>query len=71
MERVEIRSREYRGTAAEMTSANPVLLFSEKGIETDTTKWKMGDGVTHWNDLGYQGAAVTDTSEAELLGWLI
>jgi len=39
--------------AADWTSANPVLLEREMGLEMDTKKAKVGDGVTHWNDLEY------------------
>jgi hypothetical protein len=42
-----------RGTAAQWTSANPVLLSGEQGFETDTKNTKIGDGVTAWNSLGY------------------
>lgn len=49
-----------RGTAAAWTSANPVLAAGEPGIETDTKKWKVGDGSTAWNSLGYFG--LTDIS---------
>lgn len=41
------------GTAAAWTAANPVLESREPGVETDTLKLKVGDGVTAWNDLGY------------------
>jgi hypothetical protein len=44
-----------RGTAAEWTSANPVLAAGEPGFETDTLKLKIGDGTTHWTSLAYQG----------------
>lgn len=40
-------------TAANWTSANPVLMIGEAGLEIDTTKIKMGDGVTAWNSLPY------------------
>lgn len=42
-----------RGTAAEWTSANPVLASGEWGYETDTNKGKIGNGVTAWNSLSY------------------
>lgn len=42
-----------RGTAAQWTSANPVLLAGEQGLETDTRKVKIGDGTTAWNSLAY------------------
>ena len=35
-----------RGTASQWTSANPVLAAGEMGIETDTDKFKIGDGST-------------------------
>ena len=47
-----------RGTAAEWTSANPVLMQGEMGVETDTLKVKIGNGSTAWATLPYftQGA---------------
>lgn len=47
-----------RGTAAEWTSANPVLMQGEMGVETDTLKVKLGNGTTAWTSLPYftQGA---------------
>lgn len=51
------------GTSAAWTSANPTLLSGEKGIESDTLKEKVGDGVTSWNSLGYQiGKAVPENA---------
>jgi hypothetical protein len=41
------------GTASAWTSANPTLAQKEMGIETDTNKIKLGDGVTAWTGLGY------------------
>lgn len=42
-----------RDTAANWTTANPVLAEGEVGIETDTRKQKFGDGSTAWNSLSY------------------
>lgn len=42
-----------RGTAAQWTSANPVLTAGEPGFETDTNKGKIGDGTTAWTSLPY------------------
>lgn len=42
-----------RDTAANWTSANPVLAQGELGAETDTSKVKIGDGSTAWTSLGY------------------
>ena len=42
-----------RGTAAEWTASNPILLEAEIGLETDTKKLKAGDGLTVWASLPY------------------
>lgn len=42
-----------RDTASNWTTENPVLLSGEMGIESDTNKFKFGDGVKAWNDLPY------------------
>lgn len=42
-------------TAAAFTSAAPVLGLNEFGFETDTGKYKIGDGVTAWASLSYGG----------------
>jgi hypothetical protein len=44
-----------RGTAAEWTAANTTLAAAEIGVETDTDKFKIGNGSTAWNLLGYGG----------------
>ena len=47
------RMQQRRGTASQWTSANPVLNAGEMGWESDTNKFKIGDGTNHWNDLDY------------------
>jgi hypothetical protein len=42
-----------RGTAAQWATANPTLAAGETGVETDTRKFKVGDGSTAWNSLTY------------------
>lgn len=49
-----------RGTAAQWTSQNPVLLAGEWGLETDTRRMKQGDGTTAWNSLTYAFIFPTD-----------
>ena len=44
-----------RGTASEWTAANPTLAVAEFGVETDTDKFKLGDGATAWTALAYGG----------------
>lgn len=55
-----------RGTAAQWTSANPVLAAGEMGIETDTQRSKFGDGTTAWNSLSY---SVGDSSGIGTIDW--
>ena len=42
-----------RGPSTEWTSANPLLASGELGLETDTKKFKIGDGSAYWNSLPY------------------
>ena len=42
-----------RDTAANWASVNPVLAQGEMGLETDTERMKLGDGVTAYNSLNY------------------
>lgn len=44
-----------RDTAEHWAEANPVLAEGEPGIILDSAKWKIGDGVTPWNDLPIKG----------------
>lgn len=55
-----------RGTAATWTSTNPILALGEMGLETDTRKFKFGDGVTAWASLSYAGGAVDSAALAAL-----
>lgn len=45
--------QQRRDTAANWTGANPTLLTGELGYETDTGKFKIGDGSTAWTSLSY------------------
>jgi hypothetical protein len=40
-------------TAANWTAENPTLAIGEVGLETDTSKFKIGNGSTAWNSLAY------------------
>lgn len=44
-----------RGTAAQWSTANPILAQGEMGVETDTGKFKIGDGIAAWSSIGYGG----------------
>lgn len=45
-----------KGTAAEWSTANPVLAAGELGLETDTGKIKGGNGTSAWTSLPYSGS---------------
>jgi hypothetical protein len=45
-----------RGTAAQWASANPVMAAGEMGLETDTRKFKFGNGTLQWNSIAYASA---------------
>lgn len=45
--------KQRRDTASNWTSNNTVLLAGEFGYETDTKKFKIGDGTTTWQSLDY------------------
>ena len=51
-----------RDTSSNWTSSNPILLQGELGIETDTSKAKIGDGTTSWTSLGYFPVETGDIS---------
>lgn len=53
MQTANYRFQLRRGSAAEWTADNPVLLSGEPGVESDTYKLKIGNGVAAWNDLAY------------------
>lgn len=48
---VQIQMR--NGTASQWTTANPTLAVGEIGVETDTGKFKVGNGSTAWSSLTY------------------
>jgi hypothetical protein len=53
-----------RGTASQWTSANPTLASGEFGYESDTGKFKLGNGSTAWTSLSYQGAGTVTSITA-------
>jgi hypothetical protein len=54
-----IRIQLRRDTAANWTSSNPVLRAGEFGVETDTLKFKIGNGSSTWTQI-VNYANVTD-----------
>ncbi len=63
--------QQRRGTAAQWTAANPILAAGEIGFETDTNKFKMGNGSSTWTALTYfanaaELAAIIDSAPEAL-----
>ena len=52
--------RHRRDTAANWTSNNPVLEAGQIGYETDTGRFKFGNGSTAWTSLAYGVGALAD-----------
>lgn len=42
-----------RDLSGNWTSTNPILAQGEPGVELDTNRMKVGDGVTAWSELAY------------------
>ena len=55
-----------RDTASDWTSTNPTLAAGEFGWESDTNKFKIGDGATAWTSLAY--ASDGDTAGITFVG---
>jgi hypothetical protein len=54
-----------RNTAAGFTAANPVLGYGVTGLETDTGKIKVGDGVAAWAALPYSGGGPVEWANVQ------
>jgi hypothetical protein len=61
-----------RGTSTEWTTANPILAAGEFGFETNTGKFKVGNGTSNWAALKYFlnfddiKSSIVDTAPAAL-----
>ena len=56
-----------RGGAQEWANSNPILAQGELGIELDTGRFKIGDGVTAWNTLRYERPVESTSNTANTL----
>ena len=61
MTKIQLR----RDTSTNWTSTNPVLASGEPAFETDTGKFKIGDGVTAYNSLPYKGEGSAGVDDYE------
>ena len=60
-----------RDTAASWATINPILASGEFGYESDTSKFKIGNGATGWNYIDYagnQGGGVSGTGSTGATG---
>jgi hypothetical protein len=48
--------------ASNWTAANPILAERELALETDTNLYKIGNGITTWNDLPYTALRQIDNA---------
>jgi len=48
-----VRLQFRRGSESQWTTADPTLAAGEFGFETDTRRFKIGDGTTAWSGLAY------------------
>jgi hypothetical protein len=53
-----------RGTSLQWSSANPVLSLGEFGYESNSTRFKIGNGTSSWNELPYNEQVITLTGDA-------
>lgn len=61
-----VRIQVRRGLSSEWTTANPVLAAGEMGVETNTNKFKFGNGTDAWTALSYaasDAAAIGEISQ--------
>ena len=56
-----------RDGAQQWANINPILAQGELGIEIDTSRIKIGDGVTPWNSLKYERPLETESNAANTL----
>jgi len=57
-----------RGSAADWTTTNPILAIGEPGYETDTGKFKVGNGSTVWTGLPYSSGIQGPTGPTGAVG---
>lgn len=60
---VAIRIQLRRDTAANWSSVNPILRAGEIGIETDSLRFKIGDGSTTWSSRPYVNVLPSELTE--------
>lgn len=54
-----------RGKSTSWTEKNILLYAGEPGFETDTGRFKIGNGIDKWNDLPYVGSEKQEVFNAK------
>jgi hypothetical protein len=54
-----------RDTASNWATNNPIMASGELGIETDTGKFKLGNGTQSWTALPYGGIVGPNASDLD------
>lgn len=62
---LDTRIQQKSDTSSNWTSSNPVLLRGELGFETDTLKFKIGNGTSNYNSLEYFPAVSSITIQGD------
>ncbi len=60
---VAIRIQLRRDTAGNWTTFNPILRAGEIGVETDTLRLKIGDGISQWSTRPYVNVLPSELTE--------
>jgi hypothetical protein len=55
-----------RDTSDNWAGTNPILAQGEPGVELDTKKMKVGDGIQSWNDLDYVASGTSENSTTNM-----
>jgi hypothetical protein len=66
MAQVKVQLR--RDTSTAWLAANPVLAAGEPGVETDTGRFKLGDGVRNWANLPYASGSIPSDDTPQIVG---
>lgn len=65
-----VRIQVRRGTATQWSTTNPTLAAGEIGLETDTLKFKVGNGSSAWNSISSYVNVVPGDLSTTLNGYL-
>jgi hypothetical protein len=60
---VQTKIQFRRSIATDWVAVNPILSAGEVGYETDSKKFKIGDGTTAWNSLAYAAILPSELNE--------